>query len=69
MEQEVRSSSWQDPSSLNHWGTPEEATGSGAYWQSQGIDIEDGSGTEADTSPDSGHEDIGHVGPKWTEPR
>ena len=52
------SSPWQESSSLNHWGTPEEATGSGAYWQSQGTDMEDDSGTETDTSSDSGHEEI-----------
>ena len=52
------SSPWQDSSSLNHWGTPGEATGSGAYWQSQGTDMEDDSGTERDTSSDSGHEEI-----------
>ena len=52
------SSSWQGPPSLNHWGTPEEATGSSAYWQSQGTDMEDDSGTETDTSPDKGHEEI-----------
>ena len=52
------SSPWQDSSCLNHWGTPEEATGSGAYWQSQDTDMEDDSGTETDTSSDSGHEEI-----------
>ena len=52
------SSSWQDFSFLNHWDTPEEATGSGAYWQSQGTDMEDDSGTETGTSSDSGHEEI-----------
>ena len=52
------SSPWQESSSLNHWGTPEEATGSGAYWQSQGTDMDDDSGTETDTSSDSGHEEI-----------
>ena len=52
------SSSWQNPSSVNHWGSPEDTTGSGAYWQTQGADIEDDSGTEADTSSDSGHEEI-----------
>ena len=51
-------SPWQESSSLNHWGTPEEATGSGAYWQSQGTDMDDDSGTETDTSSDSGHEEI-----------
>ena len=52
------SSSWQNSSSLNHWGNPEDTTGSGAYWQTQGADIEDDSGTETDTSSDSGHEEI-----------
>ena len=37
---------------------PEEATGSGAYWQPQGTDMEDDSGTETDTSSYSGHEEI-----------
>ena len=37
------SSPWQESSSLNHWGTPEEAIGSGAYWQSQGTDMDDDS--------------------------
>ena len=49
---------WQESSSLNHWGTPEEATGSGAYWQSQGTDMDGDSGTETDTSSDIGHEGI-----------
>ena len=40
------SSSWQNPSSLNHWGNPEDTTGSGAYWQTQSADIEDDSGTD-----------------------
>jgi hypothetical protein len=40
------SSSWQNPTSLNHWGNPEDTTGSGAYWQTQNADIEDDSGTE-----------------------
>ena len=52
------SSPWQDSSSLNLWGASEEATGSGAYWQSQGTDMEDDSGTETDTSSDSGYEEI-----------
>ena len=52
------SSPWQESSSLNHWGTPDEATGSGAYWQPQGTDMDDDSGTETDTSSDSGHEEI-----------
>ena len=52
------SSSWQEPSSLNHWGAQEEAIGSGAYWHSQGTDMDDDPGTETDTSSDSGHEEI-----------
>ena len=52
------SSSWQNPSSLNHWGNLEDTTGSGAYWQTQDADIADDSGTETDTSSDSGHEEI-----------
>ena len=52
------SSSWQDSSSLEHWGTLEEATRSGAYWQSQGTDMEDDSGIETDTSSDSGREEL-----------
>ena len=52
------SSSGQDSSSLNHWGMPEQATGSGAYWRPQGTDMEDDSRTETDTSSDSGHGEI-----------
>ena len=40
------------------WGMPEEATGSGAYWQSQGTDMEDESGTETDIPSDRGHREI-----------
>ena len=54
------SSSWQNSPSLNHWGNLEDttSTGSGAYWQTQSADVEDDSGTETDTSSDSGHEEI-----------
>ena len=56
------SSSWQNTSNPNHWGTLQNShsNGGGAYWQASSTEgfFDNDSGTETDTSSDSGNEEI-----------